>query len=455
MSDLQEGKTRVVFLHFYDVHFLALKQAHLYEDLVTREARLATRLALLMSSEVLIPAASYFESSICRAVVGELRALFPSGKIWLVGAAANVDEFIFNKLRQYDSSSEQHVQYMACDRNALPPFRSRARSATRDIKADWIQRLHESKGVAAIATGTRFSLPNDFERRWERVPTDLQERAFIVEYVAPLLLGDTSHPTLINRLHSVVNEAYFASYVGEFGAHTFRDMIYLASPHAVPSQGSGIPFRALLDKARNTGILDAILNCDARDLLKLQDDERWIACLCSAVSVGELGIQYCRKASQAKETRSMDALRCFIVHGHDDKAKLELKDYLQSRLGLPEPIVLHQQPSRGMTIIEKFEEHSRDIDVAFVLLTPDDIGGISDNSLMERARQNVIFELGFFVGRFERLSGRIILLHKGELEIPSDLHGVSYIDITNGVESAGEKIRLELEELDRLEEGSR
>jgi len=140
----------------------------------------------------------------------------------------------------------------------------------------------------------------------------------------------------------------------------------------------------------------------------------------------------------------MKKLRCFITHGHDDALKLELKDYLQNTLQLSEPIILHQQPNRGRTVIEKFEECSGDIDVAFVLLTPDDIGGLSGAELKERARQNVIYELGVFVGRFGRRSGRVILLHKGTLELPSDLAGVSYIDVTNGIHAAGETIRAEL-----------
>jgi predicted nucleotide-binding protein len=61
-----------------------------------------------------------------------------------------------------------------------------------------------------------------------------------------------------------------------------------------------------------------------------------------------------------------------------------------------------------------------------------------------RARQNVIFELGYFYGLLRRQSGRIVLLHKGGLEIPSDLTGIIYIDITHGIEAAGEEIRRNL-----------
>ncbi len=139
--------------------------------------------------------------------------------------------------------------------------------------------------------------------------------------------------------------------------------------------------------------------------------------------------------------------RVFIVHGHDDATKLAVKNYLQNVLHLPEPIILHEQPNVGRTVIEKFEEYSAAAELTFVLLTPDD--RVADYAAADdekrRARQNVVFELGFFVGRFGRRSGRVFLLYKGPLEIPSDLFGVVYFDITNGIESVSDQIRKEIE----------
>jgi CheY-like chemotaxis protein len=135
----------------------------------------------------------------------------------------------------------------------------------------------------------------------------------------------------------------------------------------------------------------------------------------------------------------------FIVHGHDSSAVLELKNYIQNTLKWQQPIVLREQPSSGKTLIEKFEEYARTVDWVFVLLTPDDMvveGGSNDEK--RRSRQNVIFELGFFYGALERRSGRILLLHKGPVEIPSDISGIVWIDISNGISYAGEEIRREV-----------
>lgn len=129
--------------------------------------------------------------------------------------------------------------------------------------------------------------------------------------------------------------------------------------------------------------------------------------------------------------------KVFIVHGHDDRAKIELALIL-TRLGL-EPIILHEKPSEGMTLIEKLEKHS-DVGFAFILLTPDDIGGdIEDKESLEknkenlkpRARQNVVFEFGLFVGKLNR--NRVCCLYKGDVELPSDLHGLVYIPFNSSI----------------------
>ena len=117
----------------------------------------------------------------------------------------------------------------------------------------------------------------------------------------------------------------------------------------------------------------------------------------------------------------------FIVHGHDDGAKQAVARMID-RLGLS-PIILDEQPQAGRTIIEKFEEHAGEVGFAIVLLTPDDVGakaGDAENLIL-RARQNVIFELGFFVGRLGR--ERVCPLYKQGVEIPSDYYGVGYVEL--------------------------
>jgi predicted nucleotide-binding protein len=118
----------------------------------------------------------------------------------------------------------------------------------------------------------------------------------------------------------------------------------------------------------------------------------------------------------------------FIVHGQDKQAKTEVQLFLQ-KAGL-HPVVLHEQPNAGKTIIEKFEDHASAAGFAVVLLTPDDIGGPAlsgASQLRPRARQNVVLELGWFAGRLSR--SRVCALKKGDIEVPSDIAGVIYVDM--------------------------
>ena len=115
--------------------------------------------------------------------------------------------------------------------------------------------------------------------------------------------------------------------------------------------------------------------------------------------------------------------KVFVVHGHDEAAKVTVARFLE-HLEL-QPIILHEQPNQGRTIIEKFEDHAT-VGFAVVLLTPDDVGESvqRQDQLQPRARQNVILELGFFIGRLGRR--RVCVLVKDEVETPSDYEGVVY-----------------------------
>ncbi|MDD4729898.1 MAG: nucleotide-binding protein [Dysgonamonadaceae bacterium] len=132
-----------------------------------------------------------------------------------------------------------------------------------------------------------------------------------------------------------------------------------------------------------------------------------------------------KKTNSKKEKTSN---RVFLVHGHDKELKETTARFLE-KLGL-DPIILHEQSNKGLTIIEKFEEYS-DVSFAVVLLTPDDFGGslTSIENKNKRARQNVIFELGYFLGKLGRKN--VVGLIKDNIEIPSDYSGIMYIAVDN------------------------
>jgi len=124
--------------------------------------------------------------------------------------------------------------------------------------------------------------------------------------------------------------------------------------------------------------------------------------------------------------------RIFLTHGHDTDARSAVEGLLKE-VGL-RGIVLQDEAGGGQPIIQKFEEHSR-AHFAIVLITPDDLGGKREDPpvLRPRARQNVIFELGFFLGKLGR--DRVIAMYKEEkerIELPSNYEGVQYISLDSG-----------------------
>lgn len=177
-----------------------------------------------------------------------------------------------------------------------------------------------------------------------------------------------------------------------------------------------------------------------------------------------------RKVSDpsSKETKKERSKDIFIVHGRDHEPMKELKTMLLE-FGL-NPIVLHEQANRGRTLIEKLEKESQHTEYAFIILTPDDVGGhredmrkklgidrprlrrhiaileheIDDilDSFEPRARQNVILEMGFFWGLLKREN--VCFLVKEKVEEPSDIRGIGYISFKDSVNEVRGKIIKEL-----------
>lgn len=127
------------------------------------------------------------------------------------------------------------------------------------------------------------------------------------------------------------------------------------------------------------------------------------------------------------EIRTAEKTKVFIVHGHDEGTREALARFLEQQ-GL-EAVILHEQVSRGMTIPEKLVKYGN-VGFAIALLTPDDLGRAKATSEEKpRARQNVILELGYFVGRLGR--DNVCALLKGDIEIPTDYLGTAYINWDN------------------------
>jgi len=154
-------------------------------------------------------------------------------------------------------------------------------------------------------------------------------------------------------------------------------------------------------------------------------DEKWKLAVGKLTAPLELALEKLELFGDESFKRTQLSDKIFIVHGHDKEMKECVARTLE-KLGL-DTIILHEQPDKGRTIIQKFKDYS-DVGFAIVLLSPDDEGRSLKvrSKLRPRARQNVIFELGFFIGKLDQK--RVLIIHKEhkDFEFPSDNAGVLY-----------------------------
>ena len=123
--------------------------------------------------------------------------------------------------------------------------------------------------------------------------------------------------------------------------------------------------------------------------------------------------------------------RVFVIHGHDLKQKENLRAIIDS-LGAA-PVILQDETEPMAPMLSKFQREADSCSCAIAILTPDDAMGNQ-----HRARQNVIFEIGWFCGR--KGSERVLMLYRGTLDIPSDLAGVDHQKFANDVRECAEAI---------------
>lgn len=162
-----------------------------------------------------------------------------------------------------------------------------------------------------------------------------------------------------------------------------------------------------------------------------EDAELWIVGDFAAnTEVGEIKEALSELAGHKRKSigkRSSGNLnKVFVVHGHNESLLSNVKRFLLEHS--LRPIILKDEPSIGRTIIEKFEFYSH-VDYAVILLTADDIGYAKDCPKMKerRGRQNVILEMGYFMGKYGR--GRMVVLCDEDVSHPSDVDGLVYIDM--------------------------
>lgn len=276
-----------LFLHFFDLHFLEAASRNTDPQHIAAELRLATRLAILAADEVVVPAASYFESPLCSQIIDELQPLFPHGSIRILGGDPSVQEFILAKLGSYDEEGPQFAAYeRAAGTNALfPPFRRRRRSATRDITRAWLDRSAAPTFLEEQFGPHTSLLPPGFLATWQNTPAALGDRAFTPDYAAQTLADGLLTPQITARVHAFINDEYFRSFSEEYGAGFVTDLVVLSSDYDLDNRFGNIRFAQAQRQFREKGLLEKLRTCDAEMLLDLKEDHDVAMALLPCIAV--------------------------------------------------------------------------------------------------------------------------------------------------------------------------
>lgn len=241
---------------------------------------MATRIAVLAANEVILPAASFFETEICNKIIAELSDLYQFGFLKLVGGGANLSEYIDDKLGQYEKESRQSKAYRKWQRSLgdPPAYLPRRNSASKDIKQGWLNFAKREK-FSELLLSPHVGITSGFEERWMAVPDLLETRAFIAPHVFPLLVKGSPNSNLANPVKGLINEQYFGSFTREFSAGVVTDLSYLAPPHDIPSYDADLPYQGVLNELRKRNLLSRIDVANCTELLAIKDDPAFLECL--------------------------------------------------------------------------------------------------------------------------------------------------------------------------------
>lgn len=437
-----------IFIHYLDKELLDIYLTKNYSENkdVIRKVLFSIKVALLLLEDneyIYVPASNYFESNLARIVLEDFRDIIDLNFIKFVSSSNTLQGFVRKKKTVYSSlyAKKQIVEEVEkiLEKNVPGIWTPRNSSATADIVSNWEEHI-DSSSWAELYEISDYKKINSFENAMAVIPRKLKKKAFVVNHVIPELrinpINEYSAREIINK---AISKYYIDSFLKEFKAVCYKDFFLLPQANDILPDGYkhinyGLICRQLAQRSyEGQSLYSYIERCDNCKLMLLREKN---------ILYDVLDEKSTRKIINVRKVEIK--MKTFIVHGHDSEAKWSLKNYIQNTLKMEEPIILAEKASGGLTIIEKFEKYSETCNLVFVLLTPDD--KYADDGKC-RARQNVIFEMGYFLGKLGRKNGRVILLYKGNLELPNDISGLVYINIDYGIEAAGEEIRREIADL--------
>ena len=262
-----------------------------------------------------------------------------------------------------------------------------------------------------------FTIENNIDDIWNDCKREIRSRSNVV------ILGFHSTEDE-EEAFLLLMSAWFDQDYGTFDEFLLAILVNFAKWHQTK-----LDFTGVIGNLKQIGLAKENVLSFTKDFRKIQENK--------PRKIEDVKIKF----DKEQPNITINSKKIFVVHGRDDKSRLELCNILKDDFKL-EPVVLQEKPNNSIdTIISKFERLASECSAAIVLFTPDD-----EAEGNKRARQNVIFELGYFLGKFQdQKSRRIIILKKGTIEIPSDISGVLYLEYTKAVKESYYDLKKQLE----------
>jgi len=237
------------FLHFFDSTFIEERLNGMHR-MALREIESALILSLLFSKRTFIPISSYIESEHCRYIIDKYISLFDLGIITFVGGDNNLTEYINEKMIQYPKDTLLGETYRNFEKKKLVlPYKEKKGSSTSHIKKEWEEKLNDFDEIISIFQPyfTQKKI-DELAKKWESVPEKLEKTAFIVKHVIPLLDKKIeSNIKIKNKLHKVINRAYFQHYIQTLKSAVLTDLVYLDSEEVNSLAIFSISYRAIME----------------------------------------------------------------------------------------------------------------------------------------------------------------------------------------------------------------
>ena len=287
-------ETKDIFLYHLDNELQKLFRLNRYNyKWLYTSFKLVVRVAFLVcKKKILIPASNYFESDIAFKILNELRELNDIGAISLISSSYNMDALLKKKLRQHGNnislSHYHYADFLNESQDIVLPgtLTKRGRSATTDIKSEWYSTIADSSMKNELFNlSLNTTKASQFEDILYEVPRKLGERAYISDYILPMLPIDIGNKEYAdNILNCFITKEYIASFLKEFDAACLKDIPIIDSKLILPSSLNSedvcfsyteVAVHLKLTKYKGTNAFSFIENCTAYELIEFKNSIEW------------------------------------------------------------------------------------------------------------------------------------------------------------------------------------